>query len=203
MNRFAYALFCTILLTSGPALVFAEAASAQEPKLEVVSKAAPVYPAAAEANRIEGKGAAEAQVAPSGEVVAVTVLSETPEGSGFGEAVAAALKQYTFAPSPGGGRFRLTIAFTLPPAVEILQRADPVYPEAAAAAGITGEGTAIATVAPDGRVTATEPVSETPEGSGFAAATAEALSRTIFKPSEKGGRFRLTMTFTNNQAPAQ
>ena len=79
----------------------------------------PTYPAVAAANGIDsGMAALSCAIEADGRASGCTVLTESPEGAGFGEAALAAMEQSRFSPAvmetaTPGARARFTIRFRL------------------------------------------------------------------------------------------
>ena len=120
MRAVAVTLVCVSLLAgwigfaavetaaSSPAAPAEKAAEALKPK--PAKRVQPRVPKKAAREKQEGNAVVLAEVGPDGEVLDVTLVSETPEGFGFGEAAVDCLREWEFE-SGRPGTYRTKISF--------------------------------------------------------------------------------------------
>jgi TonB family protein len=156
------------------------------------------------------------------------VLTETPEGQGFGEAARKIVApKFKLRVAPDASRsiskafVNLPVRFTNPQAAGPRTIVQPkwitsvnpekviaIYPPAAVEAGVkSGRGIADCKVAPDGKLVDCKPASAKPEGLGFSEAAARVASMMVMNPWSDGGGpvdgVRLKLPITFNLAPEE
>lgn len=157
----------------------------------------PDYPPLAEPAGIAGKAKVEVSVDSKGFVTGAKLLSEDPQGFGFGEAALVAGRRWTFEPGRPGS-FRITMTFApsdgrepvnladLPEAPQPVDRVSPNYPEAAESADVNGDARIAVAIANDGNITQTWVALEAPTGYGFGAAADRAVKQWRFAAGSPG-----------------
>lgn len=162
-----------------------------------VTRIAPDYPEAANPMGIAGKVKAWLEVDAKGFVTSARVVSETPEGYGFGEAALAAARRWTFQPGKAGS-FQITMNFApsdgrealdlnaLPQCPTPIERTQPIYPQKAENAGVTGIARIAVTIDPAGSVTDALIALEAPRAFGFGTAAQRAVRKWRFAPGAAG-----------------
>jgi hypothetical protein len=162
-----------------------------------VSRVAPVTPEEAWLRGEEALVTVRVTVGADGLPSAPQIVTETPAGKGFGQAVSDALAQWRWQ-AGAGGTFELTHVFKsrVRAGVKNLRPTNfvqAIWPGAAAASGQTGEATAIVSVTPDGKPFNPRTVRESAPGLGEAAE--DALMQWTFAGVERYATYHVTFAF--------
>ncbi len=171
---------------------------AAEPLAPVpIERVAPFMPDKAYLEGVDGKAEVQAVVDNAGEVIDVKILSENPEGYGFGEAVAEAVRQWTFE-KQRPGVFVVKMSVKNDPNDEpVLAPPDAMplkYPRRALEREKEGEALLSIVLGDGGHVVDVSIAKEMPSGYGFGDAAKAAVSDLIF-PRAKPGRYQITIRF--------
>lgn len=152
-----------------------------------------------------GKSKARLIVDEAGFVTDATLLEETPQGFGFGDAALAAARRWTFQPGKPG-MFTITMKFSpsdgseaidyasLPKCPKPIERVTPRYPADAEKRASNALVSAILKIADDGSVAQTYIALEMPVGLGFGKSAKAALDRWRFSPGQ-AGLYTVTVNF--------
>lgn len=168
------------------------------------------YPSAARAAGMSGRATIECSVLPDGRLSDCVVVSETPEGYGFGEATVRAATKLRMRPRTVDGkpvavarvRIPLTWAIdggSLPPRNATLDpaiiSAEPViiypssafYPDSAKRAKLEGRAVVECTVLPSHVVSACRALAEAPLDQGFGLAGVRRVEKMEIRPTRERG----------------
>jgi TonB family protein len=182
----------------------AGAAAAEARALPVpVARVQPDYPGRALRNHIGGHAVVVVYVNDEGRVTYWSIREESPAGAGFGAATLAAARRWRFEPGKPG-HYVLEHVFKTeaaaydpisgPPEQQGDAPLEPVYPQTAKAARVSGDVLLRVTVRSDGRVSHVEIVKEHPKNFGFGSSAAAAV-RTWPFPKHSPGDYEVPIHF--------
>jgi TonB family protein len=210
VNRFLSITFCCAAAVVPMTRAMAQDSPSQARSL--VHRVDPEYPKIAKQTGAKGQVIMDVTVAPDGHVSAIKVVSGHPM---LQNAAKEAVMQWTYAPQPTETVARVTLDFVgespsgsaspSAPSGQIQQavlisRKEPVYPEEAKHAGVTGPVVLQATIGKDGHVTAVKTLRGDPALIG---AAEEAVRQWTYRPTLLNGvpvetQTQITLNFVGN-----
>ncbi len=169
------------------------------------------YPDGARIRDLAGVVPLIVTIAPEGRVTDLSVEAEDPPGYGFAIEARKAVRKWVY---PGGraGTYRQRVVFSLydpqhnpdgveksvsgiPEAPAPLERVDPVYPEKALAAGVSGQVDIVVQLRADGTVARADVAQETPKDYEFGRAAVRAVDDWRFPPGTSTDPLIVRVTF--------
>ena len=166
---------------------------------------------------VSGSATVSCDATSEGVIEACVIISETPEGYGFGQSAVRIVQRGRLVPSADGQPyegFHITVPFNLGTEEPVDTEATPAYratwksaprprardfPSKASDAGVSGTASITCTTSPEGIPQGCFIASETPAGYGFGEAALRIVRRARFHPYDQGvpsESFTVTVPFT-------